>query len=774
MRLLRDNLVISPRHDKPGCLLLDQQTGDEYEFGEVEHFLLEHFRQPCDLNQLCDELNTRFGLTYSLDDLESFLNLLEEWGLLRGQETPAPPPPSSLDIDTNESVTLTDTSNKELKRPNRWHWFNPERFFDGMNHLLPAMHWTIWFTPILVAVSASAILFKLNAFLADYAIASSRFGTLGRLILAAITINLATQIARGIVARRFCLATPSFGFILQFGLLPRFNVQITQVGELERSERLLLDGTSTLMRLWFFGIMGLLWATTRSSGTFLPIIAIEFTVISFIGLLFGVNPFFRGDGANFLSAWLRIPNIQQRSHKALMGFIWGRPTAIARHSRHSASLVLFGLLSLTLFWGFIGFIVYVIFHYLESRYQGAGVALFLFLGAYASISLRRQSAAKKAAQASRRGKKLALSAQNPANAASPTSDRPAQASNSTIKTRPWSSYLIFIIALAILFLPYRYETGGDAEVFPSARVTITVDTDGILEEINFNGGEHVKAGTVLARISDYNQSYALRMLEADIESKKYEIRQYQTTPSIEDIRLAEEKIRSARLQAEYSAEKLVRQEALALQGFISPQALSDVRATTIRDKQALEEAVANLKSIKAQVNPYQIQGLIADLMKMQRQADYDREKLRRTQLISPIDGQIVTTDLQYLRSSFLEAGMKFADIEDVRSVNVHISVPEADLSDVSIGAPITLKLSAYSDREFEGKVSDIPHVAAVKSTTETSRFFQVSGVLDNSDGLLRTGLTGSAKITGSETIVLLAYSRALFRFVTIEVWSWLP
>ena len=218
----------------------------------------------------------------------------------------------------------------------------------------------------------------------------------------------------------------------------------------------------------------------------------------------------------------------------------------------------------------------------------------------------------------------------------------------------------------------------------------------------------------------------------------------------------------------------MRQEALALQGFISPQALSDVRAVTIRDKQALEEAVASLNSIKAQVNPYQIQGLIADLMKMQRQADYDREKLRRTQLISPIDGQIVTTDLQYLRNSFLEAGAKFADIEDVRSVNVQISVPEADLSDVSIGAPITLKLSAYSDREFMGKVNEIPLVATVKSTTDTSRFFQVSGVLNNPHGLLRTGLTGSAKITGNETIVLLAFTRALIRFVTIEVWSWLP
>lgn len=778
MQLLRNDIIISPRHDEPGCLLLDQQTGDEYEFGEVEHFLLERFRQPCDLDQLCGELNTRFGLTYSLDDLESFLNLLEEWGLLHKQESPALSQPTPLDNKLNEPDALTGGFSKELKQPNRWHLFNPERFFDGFNRLFSAMRWAIWLTPILVVVSASAVLFKYDAFLADYAISSSQFGTIGRLILGVLTINLATQIARGIVARHLGLATPSFGVLLLFGLLPRFNVQIVQGGEFERGERLLLTSVSTLMRLWFFGIMGLLWAITHSSGTFLPILATEFTFIAVLGLLFVANPFWRGsDGANFLSAWLEIPNIQQRSRKALMGFIFGQPAAITRHSRHSVSLGLFGLLSLVLFFGFLGVVVYGIFHYLESHYQGAGVALFLVLGAYASYSLRRQSIAKKAMQASKSKNKQALSARSQADKVGSASDRSAQINRSRPenKVRPWGNYLLFIVVLVILFLPYRYDPGGDAEVFPAARVTITLDTDGILEEVNFKGGEHVKAGTVLAKIADYRQSYDLHILEADIESKKYEIQQYRTTPSSEDIRLAEEKIRTARLQAKYSEEKLARQEALALQGFISPQALSDVRSVSIHDQQALEEAVYSLQSLKAQVNPYLIQGLIADLIKMQRQADYDREKLRRTQLISPIDGQIVTTDLQYLRNSFLEAGNKFADIEDKRTVILHISVPETDLKEISIGAPITLKLFAYPDREFVGKVEEIPLVASsTSSTTASYRIVQVMGRLNNPDGLLLSGLTGYAKITGNDTIVLLAFASALIRFVTVEMWSWLP
>lgn len=776
MRLLRDDIIISPRLDEPGCLMLDQPTGEEYEFGEVEHFLLERFRQPCDLDQLCGELNTRFGLTYSIDDLESFLNLLEEWGLLRNHGASPLPKPSLPDNGPNEPDALTGSFSIDLKQPNRWHLFNPERFFDGSNRLFPRMCWLIWLTPILVAFGVSTVLLKYDAFIADYAIASIRFGVLPRLILAVFTINLATQIVRGIVARHLGLSTPSLGIALLLGILPRFNVQIVHGGELEKGARLLLTAVSTLVRLWLFGTFVLLWAITRPSGTFLPTIALEFAFISAMGLLFVANPFWRGDGANFLSTWLEAPNLHQRSRRALMGFIFRQPAAIVRHSRHNILLGLFGLSSLALFCGFLSFVVYGIFHYLESRYLGAGVALFLVLGAYASLSLRRQSSASKTAQARKRGTKLALSARTRADtAASASRSEQINRSSTTNKARPWGVYLLFIAVLAILLLPYRYETGGDAEVFPSARATITLDTDGLLEEVNFKGGEYVKAGTVLARIADYKQSSDLRILEADIESKKYEIQQYRTTPSNEDIRLAEEKIRTARLQAKYSEEKLARQEALALQGFISPQALSDARSASINDQQALAEAVASLESLKAKVNPYQIQSLIAELVKLQHEADYIREKLRRTQLVSPIDGQIVTTDLQYLRNSFLEAGNKFADIEDKRTVILHISVPEADLKEISIGAPITLKLFAYSDREFVGKVEEIPLLASsASSTTASYRIVQVRGRLNNPDGLLLTGLTGYAKITGTETTVLLAFTSALVRFVTIEAWSWLP
>ena len=58
--------------------------------------------------------------------------------------------------------------------------------------------------------------------------------------------------------------------------------------------------------------------------------------------------------------------------------------------------------------------------------------------------------------------------------------------------------------------------------------------------------------------------------------------------------------------------------------------------------------------------------------------------------------------------------------------------------------------------------------------TDFGQVVYVTGRLDNPGGLLVSGMTGQAKVTGHTTVALLAFTKALYRFVTIEMWSWLP
>jgi hypothetical protein len=51
---------------------------------------------------------------------------------------------------------------------------------------------------------------------------------------------------------------------------------------------------------------------------------------------------------------------------------------------------------------------------------------------------------------------------------------------------------------------------------------------------------------------------------------------------------------------------------------------------------------------------------------------------------------------------------------------------------------------------------------------------RVLSELSNSDGLLKTDMTGYAKIECEWKPLVVAFTRWLVRFFLIEVWSWIP
>jgi len=173
------------------------------------------------------------------------------------------------------------------------------------------------------------------------------------------------------------------------------------------------------------------------------------------------------------------------------------------------------------------------------------------------------------------------------------------------------------------------------------------------------------------------------------------------------------------------------------------------------------------------VNPNQIASLEAQKAKMDAEIILNKELLRRTALISPISGQIVTKELKYKLKSYVKEGTEFAVVEDLQTVLIQVSVPEPEIGEVKVGANLKLRLWSYPDREFEGTVEQILP-AAEEESIDAGRTVPVLGRMDNASGELRSGLTGQAKIQGEPRLVIVAFTKALVRFFLIELWSWFP
>ncbi len=121
-------------------------------------------------------------------------------------------------------------------------------------------------------------------------------------------------------------------------------------------------------------------------------------------------------------------------------------------------------------------------------------------------------------------------------------------------------------------------------------------------------------------------------------------------------------------------------------------------------------------------------------------------------------------ELQLLKGAFLQKGDPICAIGNIDEVVVRAVVHDANISDVQVGAPVSLRMYSHPDRTFEGvvrKKSPATHESinslpllhpfggevVVKQTGEPiEKYFEVDITINNHDRLLKPGMTGWAKI----------------------------
>lgn len=155
---------------------------------------------------------------------------------------------------------------------------------------------------------------------------------------------------------------------------------------------------------------------------------------------------------------------------------------------------------------------------------------------------------------------------------------------------------------------------------------------------------------------------------------------------------------------------------------------------------------------------------------LRAQVERTRAHMEEAQLRSPIDGIVVTPDLGNVAGKHLDAGMAFAQVLDLSSAVVQISIPERDTVLMQRGENAAIKLDSYPRQTFRGRISVVSPEA---KSGDGERTFTVEVPLSNADASLRSGMTGRAKISlgwRAAGYVLLR-NPALWAWQTM--WNWI-
>jgi HlyD family secretion protein len=158
-----------------------------------------------------------------------------------------------------------------------------------------------------------------------------------------------------------------------------------------------------------------------------------------------------------------------------------------------------------------------------------------------------------------------------------------------------------------------------------------------------------------------------------------------------------------------------------------------------------------------------------------------RTDLSKSQIRSPIDGVVLARSIEpgQTVAASLQAPVLFVLAEDLRQMELHVAVDEADVSAVKLGQHASFIVDAFPDRTFDARISRVhvasnnTHGATVSSellgnstTASDAAVVTYETVLDvdNSDLVLRPGMTATAEILTGTLLGATLVSNAALSF----------
>jgi multidrug efflux pump subunit AcrA (membrane-fusion protein) len=800
---LRDDLVVSQQSSAAGpvVVLKDPLTGRLFRFREPEHFILRQLDGRTPLEIIQRQAEEKFGASLPSPTLARFIATVQRAGLFEDGQDRA----GHLHQRGRVRGSFLYA---------RMRVFDPDRLFAK---LLPRVRF--FFTPYFLASGAVLILLAFPiAFLSWNEIVSegSRLFQLQTFVLAWV-IAFATitvhEFAHGLTCKRFGGQVHELGFMFIY-FQPAFYCNVSDAWLFsEKSKRLWVTFAGPYLDFVWWAGATLMWRVTEPETTlhYVSLIVLGTTAIR---MFFNLNPLIKLDGYYLLSDALEVPNLRRKAFLYLGARIrglWGAlaPVVSDPSPRERRIYLIYGVLAAVYSYSLLATITLSFGSYFTRQYHAFGLILFgaLLIGMFG----------------------------NPVRKLRTVLPRPAvpEAGGRQWLRRRAAVPAILAALVLLLFVKIELIVSGPFTVLPLENADVRTQVSGLIADIYVDEGDVVKAGQVIARLSDRDYRAELRKTEAAIAEKRAKLKMLKVGARREEIDLARETVATARTRLDQAqrrhdeakrmrGERLTRAETsvakgdervryarirremyetLHRQGLVSLLKAQEAQEEAVVREKELEEAHAELKLVQADdladlhkaiavaeselkeadskltlvlagSRREEIEGAEAEMARLDVERRHLEETLQRLAIVSPIAGVVTTPKLKERVGEHVPQGALITKIHELNTIKAQIAIPEKEIADARLGQPVVVKARAMPEETFSGRVISVSPTASKPDDVLGQRTVLVTTEIDNHQLRLRPEMSGHAKIYCGTRRIGELMMRRLARYVTVEFWSW--
>ncbi len=299
---------------------------------------------------------------------------------------------------------------------------------------------------------------------------------------------------------------------------------------------------------------------------------------------------------------------------------------------------------------------------------------------------------------------------------------------------------------------YEYETvavgkgdvarviSASGAVQPREKVEVGSEVSGRITAIYVDFNAPVKKDQVLAQVDPETFQNTLDQNTARLR---------QSEAAVDNSRAA---IDRAKVALDVAQKNFTRQKALFEQQAISQQAWEQAEQTFTNAKLSLQSEEVSLKSS------------LAGLETARAAVNDARTRLERTKIRSPIDGAILSREVEVGQTIQSSQSIKslFIVAADLSQIEIQAAVVESDIGGIDAGDPVAFTVDAFPGERFQGSVVQVRQLGK-----ETANVVTYTVVINarNPNGKLLPGMTANVEITADRAtdVLRLAYDATRFQ-----------
>lgn len=313
---------------------------------------------------------------------------------------------------------------------------------------------------------------------------------------------------------------------------------------------------------------------------------------------------------------------------------------------------------------------------------------------------------------------------------------------------------------------------------------ITAQRTGKIIRLNFEEGDIVKAGQIVAELESEEALYNMKLSEATLNKTKFILDQMKASYESMKVNIEKdiEKAKAVLTEVDSRRKRILE---LKKGGYVTDMDVDMVQKEYEVARANLDATLASRETLKAKVSEIKAQEEVV----REAASSFSLAKLKYDYsfIKSPITGVIISRPVRI--GEGVNNGSLIATVVSTESMYIEAFIDEADVARVRVGENVNITMDSYPGKVFRGEVYRIsPVVLGGKQETRT---FEVRVRLKDRDILIKPGMSADIEIivenipnvlavpaqavverNGKKYVYVIRESRAILILIEVGRFNW--